>query len=175
MNEEAVVEDQLEQIRMRHRMLKYSSESWEDIGHLLSLLDRREMQKPDALAYLRECLNSNKYPATSDMIAVIDELEACRANRIADLEFILCLLNEHCVGTKVPRLVQARLDRLRGIKPSQRAAVKMLERLRNSIADRRERTADLGAKSGISEAIATIDREIDRLDQQSWRLNHDES
>lgn len=160
---------------IRCRLLNGEVTGPDDLRYLLNQLDRQEVQKPAALSYLRECLNHNMYPAISDMLAVIDELEACRANRIADLEFILCLLNEHCVGTKVPRLVQARLDRLRGIKPSQRAAVKMLERLRNSIADRRERTADLGAKSGISEAIAAIDREIDRLDQQSWGLNHDES
>lgn len=167
--------NRLSQIRAKAAMRNYMSIDREDIDFLLNQLDRQEMQKPDALAYLRECLNSNKYPATGDMIAIIDELEACRANRIADLEFVLSILNEHCVGTKVPRLVQARLDRLRGIKPSQRVAVKMLERLRDSIADRRERTADLGVKSGISEAIAAIDKEIDRLDQQSWRLNHDES
>ena len=167
--------NRLSQIRFRTNTGHYSTETREVICFLLSQLDRQVLQKPDALAHLRECLNSNKYPATGDMIAVIDELEACRANRIADLEFVLSLLNEHCVGTKVPRLVQARLDRLRGIKPSQRAAVQMLEQLHDSMVSHRERTTDLGVKSGISEAIAAIDKKIDRLSQQSWRLNHDES
>lgn len=107
------MENQLEQIRMRHRMRKYSSESWEDIGHLLSLLDRREMQKPDALAYLRECLNNNKYPATSDMIAVIDELEASRANHIKDLEEIDDWLSTMISECEFTRFVQTRLKWLR--------------------------------------------------------------
>lgn len=85
--------DRLSQIRAKAVMGDHTSTAREDIAFLLNQLDRREMQKPAALSYLRECLNNNKYPATSDMIAVIDELEACRAAHIKDLEEIDNLLS----------------------------------------------------------------------------------
>ena len=118
------MEDQIAQIRTRYIMGDYSGESREDIGHLLSLLDRQAMQDPAALNYLRDCIDNKRYPALSDIRAIIDELRDTRQQRIADLEFILDTVNEHSVGTPIPRIVQGMLDRIQGARSDRLAELR---------------------------------------------------
>lgn len=139
---------------IRCRLLNGEVTGPDDLRYLLNQLDRQEVQKPAALSYLRECLNHNMYPAISDMLAVIDELEASRVNHINDLEEINNLLSLMASECEATRFVQTRLKWLRN--QGQSTAIDILDSLL-MIIDSRVAAGPAGARAaGLREAARII-------------------
>jgi len=169
------MDSRIGEIRYRVHRNAYNDEVVvSDVKYLLNQLDRQETHNPASLQYLREALNNNRYPHPSDMIAIIDELEASRAAHIKDLKEIDEMLSRtfSCPGVQltdfyaargqlIAEFVHRRLEHRRN--PGTPTHREILERIYNELGKMTSPGVLSQYACGVEEARRLIRLELNRL------------